>query len=202
MLIFGFAVIFRLTLNDLPGGDCGVDAVTFNATPAEWSCDPNPYGSFSRSMANVFSMSILGDFDTALFDNASNGKHNILCWTMFIFMQVYMAVVCLNALIALLGDSYGDVQQNQFANMRKERATLIVEHLIVMDDKERKKIQESSRTVITTMSKKDWATKKKSLGERLFQSDWDTTEYMVGELKGQVESLQNQIDELVVKMGK
>jgi len=47
MLIVGFTVIFRLTLNDLPGGDCGVDDVE-DALPAEWSCDPNPYGSFFR----------------------------------------------------------------------------------------------------------------------------------------------------------
>jgi hypothetical protein len=147
-------------------------------------------------------MSILGDFDTALFDNASNGDHMFLSWAMFVFMQVYMAVICLNALIALLGDSYGDVQQNQFANMRKERATLIVEHLIVMMDKERRQIQEDSRTVTKLMSKKDWATKKKSLGARLFQSDWDTTEYMVEDLTTKVENLQKQLDHLVAKLCK
>ena len=164
--ILGFAVVFRLTLSDLPSGECGLEAVNAtSALPTEYSCDPHPYANLWISYVNVFSMSILGDFDTGLFYNVN---HTMISFVMFLIMQVGLAVVCLNALIALLGDSYGDIQQNQHANIRRERAKLIVEHLIVMSKKDRKAIAEKSRTLYKKITKKEY---QMSQGKRLFSSD-------------------------------
>ena len=75
-------------------------------------------------------MTILGDFDTTIFEEVDFGAKAI-SYLMFVIAMVLIQIVALNALIALLGDSYSDVDSSKQSVQRKERATLIVEHLLL-----------------------------------------------------------------------
>ncbi|GMH59371.1 hypothetical protein TrST_g14321 [Triparma strigata] len=191
MLTFGFSVIFRVSLHELQVGDCGVETVgEDDAMPEEWSCQAAPYSSLPRSYANVFAMAILGDFDTGLFDDVT---HTEISYFMFYILMIYIFVVCLNALIALLGESYGDIQANANANIRKERANLIVEHLLVMPLRERERIEKASRNLDKYVDKKDWL-----LGDgRIFETDKDETQEAVEQLRGEVQELKGLLEKVL-----
>ncbi|GMH80806.1 hypothetical protein TL16_g08704 [Triparma laevis f. inornata] len=191
MLTAGFSVIFRVSLHELKVGDCGVETVgEDDAMPEEWSCQAAPYSSLHRSYANVFHMAILGDFDTGLFDDVT---HTEISYFMFYMMMIYIFVVCLNALIALLGESYGDIQANANANIRKERANLIVEHLLVMPEKERQRIELESRNLDKYVDKKDWL-----LGNgRIFETDKEEATEAIEQLRGEVTELKGLLERVL-----
>ena len=87
-------------------------------------------------------MSILGDFDTTIFDDV---EHSGISYFMFYLAMVLVQVVALNALIALLGDSYSDVESSKNANQRKQRASLIVEHLMLCSEARKNSIEKEVR---------------------------------------------------------
>jgi DNA repair exonuclease SbcCD ATPase subunit len=53
--------------------------------------------------------------------------------------------VALNALIAVLSDSYAHVQENAVANRREERAELIVEYLSILPTTQRRAIEQTTQ---------------------------------------------------------
>ncbi|GMH67844.1 hypothetical protein TL16_g04785 [Triparma laevis f. inornata] len=126
VIILGSSVAFNLLLSHAEdeGGD-------------------KPYSGWWTSFFSVFLMSVLGDFDTGLFDKA--GMHpsefsKLVTQLVFLFVVLFITVVALNALIALLGDSYAKVSEFETANKKKERAELICEYMGVMRGKKRRKI--------------------------------------------------------------
>ena len=125
-------------------GECGIDILTGGAEgdPAEYQCTAPPYGTLRRSIHSAFTMSILGDFDTTIFDDV---EHSSISYFMFYLAMVLVQVIALNALIALLGDSYSDVESSKNANQRKQRATLIVEHLMLCSEAKHNKIKKEVR---------------------------------------------------------
>jgi len=197
--ILSFAVSFHLSVSGLEVGDCGIDILTEGAEgdPAEYQCTAPPYGTLRRSIHSAFTMSILGDFDTTIFDDV---EHSGISYFMFYLAMVLVQVVALNALIALLGDSYSDVESSKNANQRKQRASLIVEHLMLCSEAKKNSIEKESRILGKFIDKKDFLLGQAS-GGRFFETDADETtqkmEEMMMEIKDLREAvvrLSNQID--------
>ena len=200
VLILGFTVVFRLLLSKLPNGGCDVIGVNEDSTAAvEWDCAPAPYEGFTESLFHVFTMSVLGDFDTGLFDDV---QHSTLSKVMFIILMVGVAVVSLNAVIALLGDSYAEVNENKNATMRGERANLIIEHLLLMTTEKRRAVEKRMRICTSMMTKKDWISKGGQRGARMFESDVDNVVDEVEGLRKELGGLREEIRELRSEVGR
>ena len=200
ILICGFTVVFRLLMNKLPNGGCDPVAISDDAVEAiEWDCAKAPYQDFGRSMFNVFLMSVLGDFDAGAFDDV---EHANLSKVFFTIMMVGITVVALNAIIALLGDSYASVKENKNANMRSERANLILEHLLVMPRSKRKDIEKKTRTPEKEMSKKEYLGLTRERDDRIFESDVDDIGQGVDDVKDEVKMLREGMAEMRVVVDK
>ena len=149
VIILGSSVAFRLLLgkvengefcdSNFDGGGSGVSDLT-----REDDCVDHPYGSTWISFFSVFLMTVLGDFDTDLFQQSAS---TIVTQLVFLFVVLFITVISLNALIALLGDSYAKVSENEAANKSKERAELICEFLGIMRKSRRDKIERESRYI-------------------------------------------------------
>ncbi|GMI43165.1 hypothetical protein TeGR_g15080, partial [Tetraparma gracilis] len=146
VIILGSSVAFRLLLGKIPNPEfCSVmlgtddepaEGATWDTTHT-WDCDDHPYGGVWSSFMSVFLMSVLGDFDTGLFEESPN---KVVSQFMFLFVSIFVTVIALNAIIALLGDSYSKVSEQENANKNKERAELICEYLGVMRGRERRSV--------------------------------------------------------------
>lgn len=87
--------------------------------------------SFFVAFLKTFNIGIMGDFDSSDYSSSgstvpwlANLNHVLVC--------LAVPVVSLNALIALLGDSYESIQENIVATKRMAQARLIVEFMSAM----------------------------------------------------------------------
>ena len=90
--------------------------------------DGTGYESIGDSLMTTFLM-VLGEFDADTFQ--STISPNFTLW-LFIAFNMAVVLVCLNAVIALLGDSYSSVMERSEAVYCRETAELIVEYLDTM----------------------------------------------------------------------
>ena len=93
-----------------------------------------------------------GDFDTAYFDGSKSPWASRF---FFLILVVVVTVVVLNALIALLGDSYSQIQEKSTANKNMERAKLIVEYLSLLPKSIRKGIEFHCRYIHVLIPKQN-----------------------------------------------
>ena len=155
VILAGFTVIFR-TLFDKVEGNCDVifsdpddDNADFALTSA---CQRGPFEQFALVAFGVFNMGIMGDFDTDNFDNSVSPWTSRVC---FILLVVVVTVIALNALIALLGDSYSQIQENMVANRNFERAKVIVEYLSLLPKEHLDRIEKGVRFLFVLIPKYD-----------------------------------------------
>lgn len=142
-IVTGFTISFRLLLRDVEG-PCQLtisDSETYKSQVIE-ECMNAPYGSAPRALLSTFQLAILGAYDQELFEN-SNFYH--FASVVFVLAVTVCLVVCLNALVAILSDSYSRVQEHATANRRKEKAELIVEYLILLPKWKRRQIEKQTR---------------------------------------------------------
>ncbi|GMH91456.1 hypothetical protein TrVE_jg11539 [Triparma verrucosa] len=173
VIILGSSVAFNLLLS--------------HATDEE---DNKPYEGAWTSFFTVFLMSVLGDFDTQVFEQA--GMHpsefsKLVCQLVFLFVVMFVTVVALNALIALLGDSYAKVSEFESANKKKERAELICEYMGVMRGKKRRKINRVSKFFHKLGQKETEGGKGAGGGE----SDLEAFTRIVDELRAEIKGLKD-----------
>jgi len=134
-ILAGFTVAFRLLFANIEG-QCGLQLD--ESGEMENDCDNDPFGSLSQSLLSTFEMTIVGSYDPSIVRESND---QILAGLTFVISVTVVLVVALNALIAVLGDSFSRVQENATANLRRERAELIVGYLAMMPRKQRKKIE-------------------------------------------------------------
>ena len=123
LIIYFFSGAFEmLTANvyilddDCEGDDCGIDDDTL------MDFQGYPLLSYSR----VFTMGMIGEFSYKGFAKTSNEAMMIIVYILLIFM---LQIVALNALIALLGDSFNKVNQTKTAALNVMLAGLMVEYM-------------------------------------------------------------------------
>jgi hypothetical protein len=78
-------------------------------------CDTEPFGNFQNSFYHTFNMGVMGDFDTEYLDLSGSPW---IARTLYLLMCIIVPVIALNALIALLGDSFERVKDESEANIR------------------------------------------------------------------------------------
>jgi len=139
-ILVGFTIAFRLLFADVKG-ECIV-ALEDSNNGLISECEGDPFGDIPRSLLSTFELTILGSYENSLlFDS----NQSVLAAIVFITAVTVVLVVALNALIAVLGDSFSRVQENVTANRRRERAELIVEYLSMMPVRQRKQIEQSNQ---------------------------------------------------------
>ena len=125
-ILLGFSVAFRLLFGDLQDAS---------------------FQSLRKSFLSTFEITILGTYETSvLYDQGGdNIPFRALATFTFILAVTCVFVVCLNALISILADSYAKVQEHAAANRLNERAALIVEYLTLLPSWYRRKIEQRTR---------------------------------------------------------
>ena len=94
--------------------------------------------SFPDALLTMYDVGIFGAFSVAGFEETAFPP---LTAFVFSFYMLLIMVVALNALIAILGDSFDRAQENKLVNRNKQRAELMVEYLDVMDAEKRRAIE-------------------------------------------------------------
>ena len=200
--LFGFALAFRALYGNIPG-ICVDDDGT--------ECDVHPFGSFGRSLLSTFELAVLGVYDPAIL---YDGQFRILSVLFFVLAVMCVIVIALNALIAVLSDSYARVQENATANRRRERAELIVEYLCIMSKRRRRKIEkmtkyfhallESDEDGDLLTSQNDWQGGLNALRRDLQQDQVENNEanqraleHMRNELNSNIAALQKQMTSML-----
>lgn len=138
-ILFGFTVAFRILFAGVDG-ECMAVLDESNVLMNE--CDQPPFGTIGRSLLSTFELTILGSYESSMMYESNQ---ILLSSIVFIIAVTVVLVVALNALIAVLGDSFSRVQENVTANRRRERAELIVEYLSMMPTRQRKKIEHNNQ---------------------------------------------------------
>lgn len=137
-ILIGFTGVFRLLFGDVPG----VCTLALDEEDVVEDCDRFPFGSLSVSILSTFELAVVGAYDSALFEAS---RYSVLAGVAFAVAITVVLVVALNALIAVLGDSYSRVQEHERANRRRERAELIVEYLSLMPARKRRQIEHDTK---------------------------------------------------------
>lgn len=83
-----------------------------------------------NSIVLMYKMGALGDFST---DELQQGYNAGSAMTMFIIATFVILVVFMNMLIAIMGDTFGRVQETALENGLNEQVTLIVDHMFLID---------------------------------------------------------------------
>jgi hypothetical protein len=135
VILVGFTVAFRLLFANVVG-DCKVALEDTNTLISD--CDVDPFGSLSRSLLSTFELTIIGSYDSAVLHDSDD---SVLAAIIFVIAVTVVLVVALNALIAVLGDSFSQVQEHLTANRRREKAELIVEYMSIIPRDKRRKIE-------------------------------------------------------------
>lgn len=139
IILLGFSAQFRILFSPVHG-QCQTVIGEGNMIINE--CDGVPFGTMARSILSTFELTILGAYDSdILYEN----ENHILAGFVFMIAVTVIFVISLNALIAVLGDSFSRVQENVTANRRRERAELIVDYLSMMPNRSRKHIEEKNQ---------------------------------------------------------
>jgi F0F1-type ATP synthase membrane subunit b/b' len=138
-ILFGFTIAFRLLFANVEG-ECIVVMDDANAMSNE--CDEDPFGSLATALLSTFELTILGSYESSMIFDSND---ILLASIIFVIAVTVVLVVALNALIAVLGDSFSRVQENVTANRRRERAELIVEYLSMMPRWQRKRIENNNQ---------------------------------------------------------
>mmetsp|Transcript_5230 Transcript_5230/g.9965 ORF Transcript_5230/g.9965 Transcript_5230/m.9965 type:complete len:1602 (+) Transcript_5230:107-4912(+) len=134
-ILIGFTVAFRLLLANVPG-EC--KAVIEDDNVLVNDCDGDPFGNLSRAILSTFELTIMGSYDPSIL---YDGTEIFLVSIVFVVAVTVILVVALNALIAVLGDSFSRVQEKVAATRQRERAELIVEYMSMMPLNHRKRIE-------------------------------------------------------------
>ena len=157
VILAGFTVIFR-TLFDTVEGHCEAilshtdDDGDVSGFAVSSDCSRGPFEKFALVAFGVFNMGIMGDFDTDNFDDSVSPWTSRVC---FVLLVVVVTVIALNALIALLGDSYSQIQENMVANRNFERAKVIVEYMSLFSESDRDRLEKEVRYLFVLVPKHD-----------------------------------------------
>jgi len=78
-----------------------------------------------------------------------------LCWVAHVLLCILLPVVALNALIAILGDSFDRVQDSSIYEKRLAKLNMSIEYLDALTTRERTTVTESSRYFLKVIFKDD-----------------------------------------------
>jgi hypothetical protein len=127
IVLICFSVTFRLLFSL-------VDVDTYYSNEGE----EFPYRDFFSTFISVFCV-MLGEFDLHVIKFYSSSS--TIGLMVFLIYTVIVSVVLLNMLIAIISDSYAQVQMNAAANGQRERALVNLEMFDLLNESEKMKMQ-------------------------------------------------------------
>jgi hypothetical protein len=83
------------------------------------------YGSVGDALVSIYLMGALGDFDSGLY---TEGSDKYAAFTMFLLATFIIAVVFMNMLIAIMGETFGQVLETAVESGIREQVVLIADH--------------------------------------------------------------------------
>jgi WD40 repeat protein len=98
----------------------------------------NPFSTIPSSLLNSFSF-MLGGYDPLAFDSVPLESFALLLSCLYMLI---VSILLLNLLIAMMGDSYGDVREKGLAQWRLEQCQLIIENAATMSEADRTRSDE------------------------------------------------------------
>merc|ERR1719231_1208214 len=101
--------------------------------------------SFLASFVKTFDYGIMGSFEES--DYKIDAAITWLATVDHILLCLLIPVITLNAIIALLGDSYAEVQENKVSARNMATARLILEYMRTLPQRIRQSIEYKSRFV-------------------------------------------------------
>jgi hypothetical protein len=90
------------------------------------------YGQPGTALFATYNMLFLGDFDVGLLD----GEYTVLARVLFVLTMLFVAIILLNLLIAIMGDSYTRIQEKSEVEFLRLRATVLLEYELFMSPEE------------------------------------------------------------------
>ena len=125
IIVFAFANYFYVINNNLVFGD---EVDDDGNTPTYYG---EYYGSsIGDVIVSIYLMGALGDFDSSLY---TNGVDKYAAMSMFLLALFIIAVVFMNMLIAIMGDTFGQVLEGATESGIREQVVLISDHAWLLD---------------------------------------------------------------------
>jgi hypothetical protein len=87
---------------------------------------------FLDSMICIYQLA-LGDFQ---YDGFIKSKYDFLLWGAFVLCTFLMIVVFMNMIIAIMGNTFGEVMEKRYETALNENISLIYDHIWLLDLKE------------------------------------------------------------------
>jgi len=123
IIIFGFANFFYImNLNALNAKDDSGKSVDM-----PYVDDYGLYG-IANAVINAYLIS-LGEFGLDNYGNEAGGLNRFLVWIFFVLATFLMLIVFMNMLIAIMGDTFGNVQAVAEENALMEQALMINDYI-------------------------------------------------------------------------
>lgn len=132
LILLALIVFFAVAFLMLFGGDLDAlteagasahESYTASVLTSNTAISVSGFESFALSLMSTARMGMFGDFDFSVFNRAAHPE--IARFLFFVFVLV-VGVVALNALIALLSDSYAQVQEQQTEQSLRLLAALVI----------------------------------------------------------------------------
>lgn len=144
--------MFMTLIRSVPGG-CDLVLASDGTGSLIERCQVGQFGNVAQAFYRTFLMGVMGDFDTTYLDASiapwfARGLYVTLC--------VIVTVISLNALIALLGDSFDKVKVDSSASKRMGRANLIVEYMRAMPQSWLEDIEKESKWIYRVILETDF----------------------------------------------
>ena len=135
IIIFAFGNYFYVIQNNMneASQQCVVDAGDDAAAAAE--CGGSYWDDYysnpiSDVLVSTYLLGALGAFDSGAF---AQGPDSLAAMSMFLLATFIIAVVFMNMLIAIMGETFGSVQEASVESGLRERVVLISDHAWLLD---------------------------------------------------------------------
>ncbi|GMH39374.1 hypothetical protein BSKO_07272 [Bryopsis sp. KO-2023] len=150
LVLFGFGVAFFVLYRHIRHADISTEDLSLQ-DEKELDNIMTSFGDLPRTLATMFAF-MLGDFDLEVIYNINrDGVPSPNKWTGVFFFVVYMfamAVILLNLLIAVMGDSFDRIKNMEETEFLKARAMAIDDVETMLSEKKKRKIRESIKPFI------------------------------------------------------
>merc|ERR1711924_356449 len=97
-----------------------------------------------ESLYTTYMMALFGEVDSSLYQYSAAP---LIMTMMVMILQVFILIVMMNALIAIMGDTFEHMQESQEASKEKLRADMCVEFMDMMGKDEVSRIMDATKCV-------------------------------------------------------
>mmetsp|Transcript_31895 Transcript_31895/g.74424 ORF Transcript_31895/g.74424 Transcript_31895/m.74424 type:complete len:1576 (-) Transcript_31895:213-4940(-) len=161
------------------------------------------FGHIAQAWLSSYAIGMFAEFDLGNFSPENTLNQGLASFFLVMYLIV-LGIVVLNALIALLGDSYQRVQDNQLETKMRLRAHLMIEYLNIMNTQKRAKLERQTMwlhvlEVVNDADVPEWAGQLNAFKMEVRLLETRTTTRITSmqrKVLGEMDSLSEKIDDL------